>query len=133
MDDSHTHEFADIPPSPFSIGGDLWEDGREEEDIVVMDEEELLALEGGEGPGTTYLPLGRVKAIVKLDKRVKRVPDLTIQTIAAATELFIASLSQEAFQYTVRGDRVRLTAEDVHTAIRHSESYLFLRPPPVYG
>ncbi|XP_011310558.1 DNA polymerase epsilon subunit 4 [Fopius arisanus] len=72
------------------------------------------------------LPVGRVKHIVKSDPDVNLVNQEAIFLIAKSAELFIDSLSKEAFKYTFQAKKKTVQKKDLDQAIDNVDSLAFL-------
>ncbi|XP_015115172.1 DNA polymerase epsilon subunit 4 [Diachasma alloeum] len=72
------------------------------------------------------LPVGRVKHIVKSDPDVSLVNQEAIFLITKSAELFIDSLSKEAYKYTSQAKKKTVQKKDLDQAIDHVDSLAFL-------
>ncbi|XP_063980105.1 DNA polymerase epsilon subunit 4 [Diachasmimorpha longicaudata] len=72
------------------------------------------------------LPMGRIKHIVKSDPDVNLVNQEAIFLITKSAELFIDSLSKEAYKYTFQAKKKTVQKKDLDQAIDHVDSLAFL-------
>ncbi|KAG0714246.1 DNA polymerase epsilon subunit 4 [Chionoecetes opilio] len=72
------------------------------------------------------LPLARVKRIMKADPDLQLTSQDAVFLIAKATELFVESLVQEAYQFTLKGRKKTVTRRDVDNCIEAIDALAFL-------
>ncbi|XP_067000839.1 DNA polymerase epsilon subunit 4 [Anabrus simplex] len=72
------------------------------------------------------LPIARVKHIMKMDPDVNLASQEAVFLIAKSTELFIESLSREAYTYTAQAKRKTLQKKDIDSAVDSVDSLAFL-------
>ncbi|KAK8380053.1 hypothetical protein O3P69_016596 [Scylla paramamosain] len=100
--------------------------GTEGEAVVG---EELQGVEGdGEEGGRAglRLPLARVKRIMKADPALQLASQDAVFVIAKATELFVESLVEEAYQYTRKAGRKTVSRRDVDNSVEAIDALAFL-------
>ena len=71
-------------------------------------------------------PLGTIKKLVKLDEDVHMASQDAVFIISKASELFIETLSTEAFSFTSKNKKKTIQKNDVDTAIETTEALAFL-------
>ncbi|ESO09539.1 hypothetical protein HELRODRAFT_127849, partial [Helobdella robusta] len=72
------------------------------------------------------LPLTRIKTIIKTDSDVNLVSHDAVLLITKATELFIESLAEQAYENTAQAKRKTVYKRDIDLAIENIESLAFL-------
>uniref|UniRef100_A0A8C6V5D8 DNA polymerase epsilon subunit 4 n=1 Tax=Naja naja TaxID=35670 RepID=A0A8C6V5D8_NAJNA len=82
---------------------------------------------GPAGPSRpARLPLSRVKALVKADPDVSLASQEAVFILARAAELFVDTLSKDAFIHTQHGKRKTLQRKDLDNAIEALDEFAFL-------
>ena len=71
-------------------------------------------------------PLGTVKRIIKMDPDVNVISKDSIFLITKALEMFVESLSIEAYSYTAAAKKKTLSKQDVEKAIDAVDALAFL-------
>ncbi|GAA5815723.1 hypothetical protein MFLAVUS_009237 [Mucor flavus] len=77
-------------------------------------------------PGTTILPLARIKRVIKEDKDVSLINAEATFCIAYATELFMEYLVTEAFEKAKKDKRKTVYYKDLAGAVKEIEQFEFL-------
>ncbi|KAL7311604.1 hypothetical protein PS15m_009343 [Mucor circinelloides] len=77
-------------------------------------------------PGTTMLPLARIKRVIKEDKDVSLINAEATFCIAYATELFMEYLVTEAFSKAKKEKRKTVYYKDLASTVKESEQLEFL-------
>ncbi|KAG0172845.1 hypothetical protein DFQ28_009808 [Apophysomyces sp. BC1034] len=77
-------------------------------------------------PGTTFLPLARVKRVIKEDKDVSLINAEATFCVAYATELFMEYLITEGFDRAKRDKRKTVFYKDLASAVSEVEQFEFL-------
>ncbi|EPB83762.1 hypothetical protein HMPREF1544_09503 [Mucor circinelloides 1006PhL] len=77
-------------------------------------------------PGTTMLPLARIKRVIKEDKDVSLINAEATFCIAYATELFMDYLVTEAFSKAKKEKRKTVYYKDLASTVKESEQLEFL-------
>uniref|UniRef100_A0A670ZK76 DNA polymerase epsilon subunit 4 n=1 Tax=Pseudonaja textilis TaxID=8673 RepID=A0A670ZK76_PSETE len=72
------------------------------------------------------LPLSRVKALVKADPDVSLASQEAVFILARAAELFVETISKDAFIHTQQGKRKTLQRKDLDNAIEALDEFAFL-------
>ncbi|XP_070788048.1 DNA polymerase epsilon subunit 4 isoform X2 [Pituophis catenifer annectens] len=72
------------------------------------------------------LPLSRVKALVKADPDVTLASQEAVFVLARAAELFVETISKDAFIHTQHGKRKTLQRKDLDNAIEALDEFAFL-------
>ncbi|XP_014254885.1 DNA polymerase epsilon subunit 4-like [Cimex lectularius] len=72
------------------------------------------------------LPLGRIKQIIKMDPDVSLVSSESVFLITKATELFIESLSKDAYTHLAVTKMKTILGRHVDSAIASSDALTFL-------
>ncbi|XP_026546178.1 DNA polymerase epsilon subunit 4-like [Notechis scutatus] len=72
------------------------------------------------------LPLSRVKALVKADPDVSLASQEAVFILARAAELFVETISKDAFIHTQHGKRKTLQRKDLDNAIEALDEFAFL-------
>ncbi|KAH0946812.1 hypothetical protein HN011_003038 [Eciton burchellii] len=72
------------------------------------------------------LPLGRIKAIIKMDPEVNMINQEAVFMITKSAELFIDSLAKEAYKYTAQAKKRTIQKHDVESAINNVDALVFL-------
>ncbi|XP_015684470.1 DNA polymerase epsilon subunit 4 [Protobothrops mucrosquamatus] len=72
------------------------------------------------------LPLSRVKALVKADPDVSLASQEAVFVLARAAELFVETISRDAFLHTQHGKRKTLQRKDLDNAIEALDEFAFL-------
>ncbi|KAL0082622.1 histone-fold-containing protein, partial [Phycomyces blakesleeanus] len=77
-------------------------------------------------PGTTIIPLARVKRVIKEDKDVSLINAEAIFCVAYATELFMEYLVTEGYQRAKRDKRKTVYYKDLASTVTEVEQFEFL-------
>ncbi|KAI8644854.1 histone-fold-containing protein [Parasitella parasitica] len=80
----------------------------------------------GRTPGTTMLPLARIKRVIKEDKDVALINAEATFCIAYATELFMEYLVTEAFSRAKKEKRKTVYYKDLASTVKESDQLEFL-------
>ncbi|KAG7157974.1 DNA polymerase epsilon subunit 4-like [Homarus americanus] len=99
------------------MAGGEWSHNGVGEDGAVEEEERGSGLR---------LPLARVKRIMKCDPDLNLASQDAVYLVARATELFVESLVQESYQYTVHSRKKTVSRRDVDNSIEAIEALAFL-------
>ncbi|KAK8718904.1 hypothetical protein OTU49_014373 [Cherax quadricarinatus] len=100
--------------------------GTETENSLDAASEEVLADGNEERESELRLPLARIKRIMKADPDLNLASQDAVFLVAKATELFIESLVQEAYQYTCQSRKKTVSRRDVDNSIEAIEALAFL-------
>lgn len=108
----------------------------EELDVSALENQSQQATEDpNEDPNQTQtgkpdrllrLPLSRIKNMMKMDPDIALASQESVFIVARATELFVESLSQEAFKKTKENKRKTLQKRDVDATVSDIEQLAFL-------
>ncbi|ORX45254.1 histone-fold-containing protein [Hesseltinella vesiculosa] len=77
-------------------------------------------------PGQSYLPLARVKRIIKLDKDIAMINAEATQTVCLATELFMEYLANEGYTTAQKAKRKTIYYKDLADVVGKTEAFQFL-------
>ncbi|KAI8096271.1 histone-fold-containing protein, partial [Halteromyces radiatus] len=77
-------------------------------------------------PGQCFLPLARVKRIIKEDPEVTLINGEATHCVAAATELFMEYLVKEGFSRAQKNKRKTIFYKDLATAVSQTDQFEFL-------
>lgn len=72
------------------------------------------------------LPLTRIRNIMKLDPELHIASNEAVFLVTRATELFIESLAQESYSFTIEAKKKTVQKRDVDLAIEAVDSLMFL-------
>ncbi|XP_050715709.1 DNA polymerase epsilon subunit 4-like [Eriocheir sinensis] len=99
--------------------------GTASEDPLGL-EEDLEGEAEDEGRAGHRLPLARIKRIMKADPDLNLASQDAVFLITKATELFVESLVQEAYQFTLKGRKKTVTRRDIDNCVEAIDALAFL-------
>ncbi|KAK4291709.1 hypothetical protein Pmani_035477 [Petrolisthes manimaculis] len=110
--------------------GETGGEGGENEGVAMM-EEVVETGGGGEGGDEERgnglrLPISRVKKIMKADPDLNLTSQDAVYVLTKATELFVESLVQEAYQFTCQARKKTMSRRDIDNCIEAIEALAFL-------
>ncbi|KAM3347474.1 hypothetical protein ACQJBY_021431 [Aegilops geniculata] len=123
MEEAEGEEAAEIDAEEEAdAGAEAHMEASEQAEGEEREEVHAVAVAEGEEaeaqPLQTVLPLGRVKRIMRVDSEIKKVTAEASLLIAAATELFLGSLTAGAHTAASQGGRRTVRAAHVRAAVR---------------
>ncbi|ELU05071.1 hypothetical protein CAPTEDRAFT_218640 [Capitella teleta] len=103
------------------------EEDRNSQDLIENEPDSAPAADDSEkSERVVKFPITRIKTIIKTDPDVTMASQDAVVLIGKATELFIQTLSKEAFSYTMQAKRKTVLKRDVDLTIDHIDALAFL-------
>ncbi|KAL1140363.1 hypothetical protein AAG570_000295 [Ranatra chinensis] len=98
----------------------------EEAEIVEESTEEQSDRPRQRSPKQVNLPLSRIKQIIKLDPEVNLASMESVFLVTKAAELFIETLTKDAYSFTASAKKKTIQRRDIDSAVANADSLFFL-------